>query len=307
MKAVLVAAFFFSTSVIAAPAAKTTAPSKSSNGLESHQDLILKAQNLTLQRDRLQASQILIRAIQRETKGNTAYKDLTRALTELTTVFYTEKAQSVYSVGEAAVELKPRDAIDSFQEALRLEDGNVTVLKSLARTQLVLNDCEKAEASIRSAEAVDPYSPEVKLLGLQLLACNKNFETLLSKTDSADLDFESAESYVKNLRAGLQIQALVETAKPRADLKKARSLLSTWETQMPEYPEVHFWKWEISKLQSTSDRTSASKYAQACQNLSARKRKSYSLDVNLCKGKEAVDTYLKSKETGASTSGNEKS
>jgi hypothetical protein len=311
LKAVLVTAFFFSAPALAAPIvkpapAKVAPPKASSNGLESHQDLILKAQNLTLQRDRLQASQILIRAIQRETKGNNAYKDLTRALTELTTVFYTEKAQSVFSVGEAAVETKPREAIESFQEALRLEEGNVTVLKSLARTQLVLNECEKAEISIRSAEGVDPYSPEVKLLGLQLLACSKSFEALLAKLDVADLDLDTAESYVKSLRSGLQIHALLETAKPKSDLKKARALLSTWEGQMPDYPEIHFWKWELSKAQSASDRTSAAKYAQACQNLSPRKRKTYSLDVNLCKGKEAVDSYLKSSGVGTSPSGNEK-
>lgn len=296
----LVAAFFFSPLAWAAPAAKPATPTKTSSakGLESHEDLILKAQNLTLQRDRLQASQILIRAIQRESKGNAAYKDLTRALTELTTVFYTEKAQSVFSVGEAAVAEKPRDAIESFQEALRLEDGNVTILKSLARTQLILDECEKAETSVRSAEAVDPYSPEIKLLSLQLLACNKSYEALLAKAETTDYDFDTAETYVKSLRSGLQIQALVETAKPKADFKKARSLLAAWEAQMPDYPEVHFWKWELSKVQPPSDRALAAKYAQACQNLSPRKRKNYSLDVNLCKGKEAADEYLKSNAVG---------
>ena len=248
LKAAVFAAFLTSSICFGAPAAtsavqpagkpvvpKATPPSKS--GFENHQDLILKAQNLTLQRDRLQTSQILIRGIQRETRGSPAYKDLTKALSDLTTVFYTEKAQSVFSVGEANVESKPKDAVESFQEALRIEDGNVTILKALARVQLSLGDCEKADATLRSAEALDPYSAEVKLLNLQSLACAKSFDALLLKVEAPDIDFENAEVFVKNLRTGLQVQSLLNLPKPKQDLKKVKTVLTTLETQMPDTPK----------------------------------------------------------------------
>jgi hypothetical protein len=69
--------------------------------------------------------------------------------------------------------------------------------------------------------------------------------------------------------------------------------LQTWESQAPSYPELHYWKWQYGQLAGVPDRASAIKYLQLCQNLTPRKRKSYNLDVDLCKGKEAVDAFLK--------------
>lgn len=82
----------------------------------------------------------------------------------------------------------------------------------------------------------------------------------------------------------------------RSELKKARALLANWETQAADYPEIQYWKWEISNQGGIVDRAAAVKYLQACQNLTPRRRKSYILDVDLCKGKEAVEAYVK--ETG---------
>jgi hypothetical protein len=110
---------------------------KSSAGLETYRDLIQKAQNLTLQRDRLQTSQILLRGLQRETKGSVAYRELARALNELTTVFYTEKAQTYFVSGESLMMAHPHDATAPLQEALKLEEGNVAVLRALARAHLM--------------------------------------------------------------------------------------------------------------------------------------------------------------------------
>ncbi len=302
-KAVLVTAFFFLTPAQGAPKAT---PAPKPTGLETYQDLILKAQNLTLQRDRLQASQILLRGIQRETRGSQAHKELVKALGELSSVFYSEKAQSAFSVGEAAAEARPREAIEHFQEALRLEDGNVSILKAIARAHLALAECEKADTQVKAAEAIDPHSPEVKLLSLQTLACSRNYESILARLsidETASQD--ETDALVKSLRQGLHVQALLRAPKPKNDLKKAKSVMTTWEASAPDYPEVHFWKWEISKLSGAPDRMAAVKYSQACQNLTPRKRKSYSLDVNLCKGKEAVDSYLK--DSGLNQSPDEKS
>ena len=285
----LAASFFLSHSAFAASAMAATKAT-----LETHQDLILKAQNLTLQRDRLQASQILIRGLQREKPASQAYKELLKSLTELSAVFYSEKAQDLYSLGEASTDARPKEAIDHFQEALRIEDGNVSILGALARAQLSVGDCEKADATTKSALGINPYSSELKLLSLQNLVCAKSFGPLLARLSSDEDGLETtSDSLVKNLRLGLLLQALMAQSKATLDLKKIKATLQTWETAAPDYPEVQYWKWEVSKVSGTSDRTAALKYSQLCQNLTARKRKNYSLDTNLCKGKEAVDLYLK--------------
>lgn len=253
--------------------------------LETYRDLIAKAQNFTLQRNRFQASRVLIRGIQRESRGTGAYKELMKALDELTSVFYTEKAQALFALAESMSDNKPREAIEQCQEALKLEDGNVSILKTMARTQIVSKDCAKADATVQAAEAVNSYSPEVRLLRLQVLDCQKNFEALSARLAAFDTDFEPVEKFAK----GLVIKDLIH----REEIKKAKALLTAWEAQMPDYPEVHFWKWRLAIATGGTDRAAALRYTQLCQNLTPRRRKSYILDVDLCKGKEAADAFLK--------------
>jgi hypothetical protein len=281
---------------MAAPPASTTAPAKGKKlapkttekdgtQLETYRDLIQKAQNLTLQRDRLQTSQVLLRGLQRENRGSAGFRELAKALDELTSVFYTEKAQTAYAAGDSVIEDKPKDAIDHFLEAQRLEDGNVSTLKELARAYLILGDCAKAEVPMKAAESLNPYSGEIHLLRLQALECNKSYDALTSKLATVDPDLEPVERFVK----GISMRDLMR----RSELKKARALLSTWEAQAAAYPEVQFWRWQISRQGGVVDRGAAVRYLQACQNMTPRKRKSYILDVDLCKGKDAIDTYLR--------------
>jgi hypothetical protein len=265
-----------------AVAAKSSKPPQKPT--ETYQDLIEKAQNLSLQKDRLQASQILLRAIGRETKGSAAYKALASSLDELMNAFYTEKAQSAFAAAESNVTLKPHEAVEGFTEALRLEDGNVTVLKALARTYLGLDECDKADGFVTKAEALNPISAEVVLLRLQVLDCNKSTSALSAKLFPLDPVLIPLENSVR----GLQIKDLLR----REEMKKAKTLLAQWEAAAPAYPEVYFWKWTLSK-EEKADRAAARKYMELCQNLTPRKRKGFNLDVDLCKGKESVETFLK--------------
>lgn len=286
-----VAAVFFSAPAFSATAQvkKTKTADPASSTTETFQNLIEKAQNLSLQKDRLQASQILVRAITHESKSSAAYRDLTQALDELMTTFYTERAQSLFVAAESNLPLKPHEAIEGFTEALHLEEGNVTILKALARTHLVLNECDKADGFVKLAETLDPFTAEVELLRLQILSCSNSTTVLAEKIFSLDAALLPLENYVH----GMQVKDLLR----RTETKRAKALLSQWEKSAPDYPEVYYWKWMFSKSEQSvsakTDRVAAQKYIQLCQNLTPRKRKSYNLDVDLCKGRESVDTFLK--------------
>lgn len=261
---------------------------------ETYRDLIQKAQNLTLQQDRLQTSQILIRGIQRENRGSQAYRELVRALDNLTGVFYTEKAQNLFAHAESVADTKSREAIEPFQEAIKAEDRNVTVLKAVARLHLRLEECDKADIRVKQAEEVNPYSAEIRLLRLQTFACQKNYEMLATRLAAHDTDLDPVEAYAR----GLHLLDLVT----RKELKKAKTLIATWESQSPDYPEVYYWKWQLSKEIGVADRLPAMRYSELCQSLTTRKRKIFSLDVDLCKGKAVVDSFLKEKESHGSGS-----
>jgi len=258
---------------------------------ETYRDLIAKARNLTLQRDRSQASQILLRVIKKESKSSTAYKESARALDELMRVFYTEKGQILFSQGEALYATKPREALESFQAALRIDNGNLSILAAIARSQLMLEDCGGADTTVQQMEVLNPISAETKLLKVQTLICAQKLDLASEILVAPDQEWQPLEKFVR----GLQIQSYLR----KKDLKRAKSTIVTWQAQAAEYPEVFYWKWKMSLEGGTPDRAAALKYAQLCQNLSVRKKQMYVYDLSLCRGREEVEEFLRGPETAS--------
>lgn len=271
----------FSLTVLAA----TPTPTKK---VESYKDLISKARHLTLQRDRLQATQVLNRGILREPKNSTAHKEMVAALDELSGAFYTEKAQSLFLLADGLEYEKPKESIEKLNEALRLEEGNFSILKALGRSHLRLGECSAASKSIAAAKDLNAYSPEIRLLSLQLADCEKNYEQLNVLLSAKADESDQTERFTKGIR--------IRELQRKNDLKGAKALLSAWEAAHPDYPEVYYWKWALSG-NSPSDRATAQKYMNLCQNLTPRKKKSYNLDLELCKSVEKVEEALKTAAT----------
>ncbi len=275
----------FSLTVLAA----TPTPTKK---VEGYKDLISKARHLTLQRDRLQATQVLIRGIQREAKNTTPQKELVAALDELSGAFYTEKAQSLFLAADGLEFEKPKESIDKLNESLRLEEGNLSILKALSRSHLRLGECSAASKQISAAKDLNPHSSELRLLSLQLADCEKNHEQLAPLLAGKPDEGDPMERFTKGIR--------LREMQRKGDLKGAKALHAAWESAHPEYPEIYYWKWTLSGNSPTaepSDRAAARKYMNLCQNLTPRKKKSYNLDLELCKSVERVDEALKSAST----------
>lgn len=258
--------------------------------LENYKDLIEKARNLALQRDRLQASQVLVRGLKQESKTSPAYKEMAKSLDELSGIFYTEKGQMLFSLAESIVDSKPREALESYQAALRVEDGNVSILKALARAHLSLGECDSAATNVTQAEKFHPVSAEVRLILIQVAECSGQFSRVAELLAATEIDLSPIDKFLRSHQIRDSIR--------KKDLKKARTIVSSWEVAQPEYPEVYFWKWKLSSVAGApgGDRSAAQKYTQLCRNLSPRAKKTYSLDLELCKQREAVEEFLKSGE-----------
>ncbi len=259
--------------------------SASRANVESYKDLIEKARNLTLQRDRLQASQVLQRGLQREPKNSQGYREIGKTLDDLTDLFYTEKGQTLFAQADGLMENKPREALETLQAALRIEDVNLMILRSLARVYLILGDCDHANAVVVQADGLNPVNAEVRLLRMQVADCQKNTDKFAELDAMTDVDLGVVDKYVRSL----QIKDLWR----RKEHKKARALLSTWEQSAGEYPEVLYWRWKLSLDQPFPDRAAALAYIQLCQNLSPRQKKTHGLDLELCAGREKVEEFLK--------------
>ena len=142
---------------------------------------------------------------------------------------------------------------------------------------------------------MSPFAAEVKLLRLQSLDCSSQVEQLSSQLALNEADLAPVDKFVKGLQ--------VKDAQRRKDAKRAKMLLTAWEQSSPDYPEVFYWKYKLSADSGPLDRAAANKYVQLCKNLSLRKKKSFNLDVDLCKNSDKVDEEIKAAPQDAAAGG----
>ncbi len=251
---------------------------------ESYRDLIAKAEQLTLQHDRVQVSRILSGGLAQEAKGSFAYREIQKKLNELTSVFYSEQGQALFTLGETMAELRPKEAIEKFTEAQKFEQGNTTIARSMILIELKLDECDRAEASLEQLRESNELLAEIKVLAGQVMICKKEFgeisKLLTSQGGIPDETSRAAKSIV------------ARAMWMNADMKGLKSLLTSSD-QGNWSAEYYFWKWMYQTTIDVSDIMLGQKYVQECDNMSARRRKELELDISLCSAKKRVQDFLK--------------
>ncbi|HWU44304.1 MAG TPA: hypothetical protein VN132_12725, partial [Bdellovibrio sp.] len=109
MRAATLAALLFSRPLFAQPNAKA----------ETYKDIIEKAYNLSLQKDRQQALNILLSALQKETRPQNI-AELRKVLSDVSHVFFSDKAQQLYETGISFRKTDLNQAQTKLTEALRI-------------------------------------------------------------------------------------------------------------------------------------------------------------------------------------------
>lgn len=265
-------ALFFSTVVFAEP--KT----------ETYKDVIEKAFNLSLQRDRTQAVAILLGALKRETKKGRTPKDLQSALAQVSHIFYSEKAQQMYELALSFQATEPVMALSKLQEAARLEPENMSIELSIARIQILTNDCDAAIKTITRNKDQVSYLEEAQLVQAQAAVCQGQFEKYLSLR-SKDVKKSSFQIYWVSLDAEYQFKL--------GNFAKVKDLSQQIQTLEPAFTEGSYWDWKASgELKQKADK-SAQKYLSQCKSLSTRLRRQYQAEPNLCRRTAEVETFLK--------------
>jgi len=278
-RAAIFAALFFGLSAASAALAKNV------NRTETYQDLIEKAYNLSLQKDRTQAVGLLVAGIRREGKKSVASKELLQALEKVATVFYSDKAQQLYELG---ISLKTTDsavALAKLQEADRLEPENLSITLELARISLSQNDCDAAENRMKKIKDLCDLLEEPKLVQSQAQICLGQLE-----------DFQKTRSQIdlKKSAYALFWQVVdVEAALKAGNFLKAKDGAVALQSVDSHFPEAYYWDWKASQeLKSKAD-VSAQKYLNNCKTLSARQIRNYSKEPSLCRHTTEVETFLK--------------
>jgi len=266
-------AFFFSASFVQAQA-KT----------ETYKDVMEKAFNLSLQRDRTQAVSILLGALKRESKKGRTPKELQTALSQVSHIFYSEKAQQSY---ELALSFQPTDgamALSKLQEAARLEPENLSIELSAARVQMMMGDCGAAQKGIIKYKEQAQYLEEVQLALAQAAVCIGQFENYLSAKPK---DVKKSPFQIFWLSLDTEYQYKVGAfAKAKEQSLQMQALDSS-------FIEASYWEWKALQELKISGEKSAQKYLTQCKSLSIRLQRQYQAEPNLCRRTAEVETFLK--------------
>ncbi|MFS4458966.1 tetratricopeptide repeat protein [Bdellovibrio sp. HCB2-146] len=276
MRAAVVAALSFSSPLLLAQ----SKPAKS----ETYKDIIEKAYNLSLQKDRQQALNILANAIKKESR-TPAVSELKKAVNDIGHVFFSDKAQQLYETSVSMRKSDPTQALAKMNEALRIEPDNFDILNETARLMIAKGDCAGAAELVQKELKVINFDEELNLTLAQAYACQ-------SKWTEYQMLFEihgPKKSSLAKYWYPLEIErflSLKNTVKAQESLASLRKL-------DPKYPEAPYWQWRIDQALQKKNRDEALKYVMSCKNISANQYRQYMMDPALCRRVTEFDGELK--------------
>lgn len=256
---------------------------------ESPRDLIEKARQLLLQKERVPAISLLATAAQRETKnGNTAgAKALVGALEEISSIFILDKAQQSYELGLSLIETDPVQALEKFEDAARMETRNFAVEVAIIRMNIVQGVCSDAATKARTLIALNPYAIDAHLVLAQAVACLGDLPELRKTIAAAPTD--EGTMYWDLLRAQEAFFG------PGAD--PAREKLKLVSKADAQFPEAYYWQWKTETKQKADGRAAAEKYLSLCKNPAKGIYRKYLREPMTCRRITEVETYIKKLET----------
>lgn len=252
--------------------------------IETHKDIIQKAYNLSLQKDRPQALHILLNAIRKETRPQNI-ADLKKAVTEVATIFLSDKAQQLFETGVSLRKNDLSQALEKVTEASRMEPDNFTIINEMARLLTAKGDCRAAQEVVQPQLNLVNFDEELKLSLAQALACQGKWTAYQKLTDTVAIK----KSPQQKFWLVLEIDKFL-TAKNHS---KAQDVLNSLKKMDPNYPEYLYWTWKISLAFKRKNTEDAHKYVMACKNVSANQYRQYMIDPMLCRRVTEVENELK--------------
>jgi hypothetical protein len=253
--------------------------------VETYQDIIDKAYNLSLQKDRTQAVSVLLGALKKESKKSTAQKELGAALEQVSKVFYSDKAQQLYELALSLKATDPSVALSKLQEAARLEPDNTSIEVAVARLAIATNDCATASARILKQKDLLSSIEELRLVAAQVALCQGKFPDYLAQKGSVDMKNSSLSSFWQTA----ELEYLYRTSA----FSKVQEIAAALQNQDPSFPEALYWEWKAGvELKAKADKA-GQKYLSQCKTMNSRQVRVYLPEPMLCRRTAEVETFLK--------------
>ncbi|WP_374076601.1 tetratricopeptide repeat protein [Bdellovibrio bacteriovorus] len=251
---------------------------------ETYKDIIEKAYNLSLQRDRQQALNILSSAIQRETRPQ-AVAELKKTVSEVSNIFFSDKAQQLFETGVSLRKTDLNQALDKVTEASRIEPDNFSIVSEMARLMIAKGDCKAAQETVQKQLAIVSFDEDLKLSLAQALACQGKWVEYQKIADSVVIKRSPQQKFWWALEMDKFIGA--------KNLTKAQEALGSLKKSDEKYPESFYWIWKFDQAQKRTNLDEAQKYVMTCKNISANQYRQYMIDPMLCRRLTEVESELK--------------
>src|SRR5690606_1819198 len=252
---------------------------------ESYKDIIKKAQNLTIQKDRLQGARVIVRVLEDDNLNKKTRDELKKALQDISVLFYTEKTQKVFEYAKSLLRESPQESFEKFKEALLEEPNNVMVLLWAARNALFRGKCDEADSFTSTALQLNPYYTYLQLARLQALACLQQFEEF----DKAVVEFDTVESEYPLYYAMVMAQKLFNEKKYSA----AYYYIEKAKQTDKEYPEIYYWETQILKKLERPVHDAVSRFVRGCKILGSADFFKYQPEPRLCQQYKSYETEYK--------------
>jgi len=241
---------------------------------ESYKDLIEKAQNLILQKDRQQAIQVLLTGLKQEQKNKVAINELKKKVEELGSLFLSDKAQQLY---ETSLSFKRKDisqAQNKINEALRIEPDNVQIMTESSRLLILKGDCNSAQDQLSKTYKKNTYDEQILLTMAQIQLCLGAVDQYFSIRSHVELKHVNENPDWM----ALELQRMLF----EKDKLKAKERLTALQKIDPKNPQLFYWQWKLSKIEGEEDVSLVEKYKLNCNNVSARIFRTYQRDSYFC-------------------------
>lgn len=266
LNAAALAAFIFSSQIVCAQDKVTK--------VETYKDIIEKSYNLSLQKDRQQALNILASALQKEARQQ-AILELNKTISEIAYVFFSDKAQQLFESGVALRKLDPGQAQDKFLEAFRLEPDNFSIVTELSRVYMIKGDCKAAQELVQKHSKWLAADEELRLTLAQSFVCQQKWQEYQKIFDPAAVKKSSFQKFWLALE--------VERSLAGKNVAKAQEYLGILKKIDDRNPENSYWTWRISLLAKKPQLEEGQKYVLACKNISAKHYRQYMIDPLFCR------------------------
>lgn len=276
LRAALGAALSFSSAMVVAQVKMSRS--------ETYKDIIEKAYNLSLQKDRQQALNILVSALQKETRP-LPVAEIKKTIDEISHIFFSDKAQQLYESGVSLRKNELPQSYDKLVEASRIESDNFAIGAELVRVMIARNDCKNAQEVAQKYLAMVKFDEALRLALAQAYACQGKWAEYQKILESVPIK--------KSQNAKYWLALEVEKGVNSKNLSKARESLVQLKKLDERYPEAFYWTWRLDIHQKRSNFENAHKYVMTCKNISANQYRQYMIDPMLCRRVNDVDAEMK--------------